>query len=96
MTKAQATSTLSKVLAIILLCIVVAATIVASQAADQAQCESAWLKADANRDGRLQPEEVANLAPAKSADDAAVTMTEAEFMDACQKGMFDSIFAPQQ
>jgi hypothetical protein len=96
MTKAEATSRLSKVLALILFLIVIAATVVATQAADQAQCEGAWLKADANRDGRLQPEEIANLAPAKTGDDAAVMMTEAEFMDACKKGMFDSIFTPQQ
>ena len=87
---------MSKLLAAIFVCIVLAATIIASQAADQAQCEAAWLKADANRDGRLQPEEVVNLAPANTATDAAVTMTEAEFLDACEKGMFDSIFAPQQ
>jgi len=96
MTKAEATSRLSKVLALILFLIVIAATVVATQAADQAQCESAWLKADVNRDGRLQPEEVVNLAPANTATEAAVTMTEAEFMDACTKGMFDSIFTPQQ
>jgi len=86
----------SKALAIILLGIVLAATFVAAQAADQAQCEAAWLKADANRDGRLQPVEIVNLAPAKSGDEAAVMMTEAEFMDACKQGVFDSIFEPQQ
>jgi hypothetical protein len=68
----------------------------APMAADQAQCEGAWLKADANKDGQLQPEEVANLAPANSSDDAAIQMTEDEFMDACKKGVFDSIFTPQQ
>ena len=87
---------MSKLLAIIFLCIVIAATLVAAQAADQAQCEAAWLKADANRDGQLQPEEIANLAPANTADDGAVMMSEAEFLDACKKGMFDSIFAPEQ
>ena len=87
---------MSKALILLLLSIVLAATLAASQAADQAQCEAAWLKADANKDGQLQPEEIANFAPADSADDAAVQMTEAEFMDACQKGMFDSIFTPQQ
>lgn len=87
---------MSKILAIVFFCIVLAATLVAAQAADQAQCEGAWLKADSNRDGQLQPEEVANLAPVNTADDGAVMMTEAEFMDACKKGMFDSIFTPQQ
>jgi hypothetical protein len=87
---------LSRILAIILLFIVVAATVVATQAADQAQCEGAWLKADSNKDGQLQPEEVANLAPTSAGDDAAVLMSESEFMDACKKGVFDSIFTPQQ
>jgi len=44
----------------------------------------------------LQPVEIVNLAPAKSGDEAAVMMTEAEFMDACKQGVFDSIFEPQQ
>jgi len=87
---------LSKLLAIILIGMVVTTTIVASQAADQAQCEAAWVKADANRDGILQPEEVVNLAPANAATDPAVTMTEAEFKDACKNGMFDSIFVPAE
>ena len=69
---------------------------VAAQGADQARCEGAWIKADINKDGQLQPEEVASLAPASTTDDAAIQMTEEEFMDACKKGMFDSTFTPEQ
>lgn len=87
---------MSKILGITLICIVIAATVTAAPAADQAQCEGAWVKADVNKDGLLQPEEGASLAPANTSDDAAVQMTEAEFMDACKKGMFDSIFTTQQ
>ena len=87
---------MSKILGLILICIVIAATVIAAKAADQAQCEGAWIKADVNKDGQLQPEEVANLAPANTGDDAAIQMTEDEFMDACKKGMFDTFLAPQQ
>jgi len=71
-------------------------TLVAVQAADQAQCAAAWRATDINGDGHLQPEEAANLAPTGTADDAAAMMTENEFMDACLKGMFDSIFEPEE
>ena len=69
--------------------------IMAANAADEVQCAAAWRQADANGDGQLQPEEAANLATTGSADDAAALMTESEFMDACLKGMFDSIFQQQ-
>ncbi|MFO0994790.1 MAG: hypothetical protein U1E67_22990 [Hyphomicrobiales bacterium] len=87
---------MSKILGIILVCMVIAATVIAAKAADEAQCEGAWIKAGVNKDGMLQPEEVASLAPASTGDDGAVQMTEAEFMDACKKGMFDNIFATEQ
>ena len=87
---------MARAFAILISFVVIATNLAVAQAADQAQCEAAWLKADVNKDGQLQPEEVANLAPADTGDDAVVTMSEAEFLDACKKGMFDSIFAPEQ
>jgi hypothetical protein len=50
-----------------------------------------WMAADANGDGILQGEEAVNLVPEGTGIDTPVEMMEAEFLDACKKGYFDSV-----
>ena len=62
-----------------------------SFAADEAICSSVWMKTDANGDGILQGEEAVNLVPEGTGVETPIEMTEAEFIDACMKGYFDSL-----
>ena len=64
-------------------------------AASAADCQAVWVKADADHDGAIDGDEVGAYAKAAKkaglhiADDNKIT--QAEFMPACEKGVFDGL-----